>query len=178
MGQNFFDIRTLNCRSLTTSDLNLCRKKLKSFLQLNPSLCILVEVNQNFWGIKQLAKHFRYELRNYRIHLHENVIIQRRGIIILINKSCPLKLTHKEPVDVNCIKLSMKYEDKSFGLFCTYAPSNGLDTEFLLKVRRYQLNSTEDHKAIIGDLNCTLDRRMDKLGYARYHHWKCREIIH
>jgi hypothetical protein len=78
-------------------------------------------IKQLDWGIKQLAKHFRYELRNYRIHLHENVTIQRCGIIILTNKSCPLKLTHKEPVDVNCIKLPMKYKDKTLGLFCTYA---------------------------------------------------------
>ena len=58
----------------------------------------------------------------------------------------------------------MKYEDTTFGFFCTYAPSRGLDTEFLLNVRRNQLNSTEDHTAIIGDLNCTLDRVLDKVG--------------
>ena len=104
-----------------------------------------------------MAKQFRYELRNYKILLHENIIIQRRGIIVLINKTCPLKFIHEERVDVNCLKLSMKHEDKTFGIFCTYAPSKGLDTEFLLKVRRYQLNSTEDHTAIIGDLNCTVD---------------------
>ena len=70
----------------------------------------------------------------------------------------------------------MKYEDKTFGFFCTYAPSRGLDTDFLLKVRRNQLNSTEDHTAIIGDLNCTVDRVLDKVGYDGDHHWRCREI--
>ena len=73
--------------------------------------------------------------------------------MILLNKTCPLKLVYKEAIDLNCLKLSMKYEDTTFGLFCTYAPSHGLDTNFLLKVRRNQLNSTEDHTAIIGDLN-------------------------
>ena len=72
----------------------------------------------------------------YRIILHENVEIQRRGIIILLNKTCPLKLVYKEAIDLNCLKLSMKYDETTFGLFCTYAPSRGLDTDFLLKVRR------------------------------------------
>ena len=119
-----------------------------------------------FLGVSKLKHHCRYELLHYRIILHENVAIQRRGIIILINKTCPLKLIYKEAVDVNCIKLSMKYEDKTFGFFCTYAPSRGLDTDFLLKVRRNQLNSTEEHTAIIGDLNCTMDKMLDKVGYG------------
>jgi exonuclease III len=106
--------------------------------------------------------------------------IQRRGIIILINKTCPewtCLIIQKEPVDVDCLKLSMQYEGKTVGIFCTYAPTNGLETEFLLKIRRYQLNSNENHTAIIGDMNCTEDRRLDKLGYKRDQHWKCREII-
>ena len=86
-------------------------------------------------------------------------------------------MVYKEAIDLNCLKLSMKYEDTTFGLFCTYAPSHGLDTNFLLKVRRNQLNSTEDHTAIIGDLNCTMDKMLDKVGYDGDHHWKCREII-
>ena len=141
---SFFDIMTLNCHSITTSDLTLCRKKSKSFLELNPSLCVLVEVNQNNWGIKKLTHHFRYELRNYRIILHENVAIQRRGMMILLNKSFPLKLVFKEAIDLNCLKLSMKYEDTTFGFFSTYAPSRGLDTEFLLNVRRNHINSTKE----------------------------------
>ena len=71
----------------------------------------------------------------------------------------------------------MKYEDTTFGFFCTYALSRGLETEFLLNVRRNQLKSTEDHNAIIGDLKCTVDRVIDKVGYEGDHHWRCREII-
>ena len=97
--------------------------------------------------------------------------------MVLLNKSCPLKLVYKEAVDQNCLKLSMKYEVTIYGIFCTYAPCWGLDTDFLLNVRRNQLNSTEDHTAIIGDLNCTLDRVLDKYEYEADHHWRCREII-
>ena len=100
----------------------------------------------------------------------QNVAIQRRGLMVLLNKSCPLKLVYKEAVDQNCLKLSMKYEVTIYGIFCTYAPCWGLDTDFLLNVRRNQLNSTEDHTAIIGHLNCTLDRVLDK--YVIYHQSK------
>ena len=37
MGSNIFEIKTLNVRSLTTSDLKLCRKKLTTFLEDQPS---------------------------------------------------------------------------------------------------------------------------------------------
>ena len=94
-----------------------------------------------------------------------------------INKSCPSKLVYTEVVDQNCLKLSLKYEDTTYGIFCTYAPSLGQNTDFLLNIRRNQLNSTEDHTAIIGDLNCTLDQDLDKYGYTTDHHWGCREII-
>ena len=61
----------------------------------------------------------------------------------------------------------MAYKDTSFAIFCTYAPSDGKDTEFLHKIRRAQLDSEETHSAILGDLNCTIDADMDRVGYTR-----------
>ena len=71
----------------------------------------------------------------------------------------------------------MAYEDTSFAIFCTYAPSDGMDTEFLHKIRRAQLHSEETHSAILGDLNRTIDPDLDRIGYTRDHHWQCRAVL-
>ena len=84
---------------------------------------------------------------------------------------------YKEEIDPNCLKISLRYEDTTYGIFCTYAPSEGRDTDFLLNIRRNQLNSTEDHTTIIRDLNCTMDPGMDKVSYTADHHRRCREVI-
>ena len=92
-----------------------------------------------------MLKNFRFELGRYKVLLHHN----------------PEPGTEK--IDNNCIKLKMAYEDTSFAIFCTYAPSDGKDTEFLHKIRRAQLDSEETHSAILGDLNCTIDPDMDRV---------------
>ena len=75
----------------------------------------------------------------------------------MIHRSCPLTLTGTENIDNNCVKLKMIRNEMSFAFFCTYAPSEGKDTEFFHKIRRAQLDSEETHSAILGDLNCTID---------------------
>ena len=176
MGRNL-EIRSLNCRPLTTTDMPLCWGKNRSFLDQSPSICVFVEVNQNNLCLQSLNHYFRYKLRYYNLILHENKVTQQPGIIVLINKSCHLKLVYKEEIDPNCLNLSLRYEDTTYGIFCTYEPSKRRDTNFLYNLRRNQLNSTEDHTAIIGDLNCTVDPVMDKVGYTADHHWHCREVI-
>ena len=59
------DILSLNCRSLTSTNINAFREKLKFFLVHNPSICILCEVNQTTSGMALINHYFRYELRNY-----------------------------------------------------------------------------------------------------------------
>ena len=98
-------------------------------------------------------------------------------MIVLIHRTCPLALSSTEAIDNNCLKLSMAYENISFAIFCCYAPSNGRNTDFLHTVRKAQLSSAETHSAKIGDLNCTIDPRMDRTGYLHDHHWQCRAVI-
>ena len=98
-------------------------------------------------------------------------------MLIFIHRTCPLTLTGTEKIDNNCIKLKLTHEDTSFAIFCTYAPSDGKDTEFLHKIRRAQLDSEETHSAILGDLNCTIDPDLDRTGYTRDHHWQCRAVL-
>ena len=177
MGSNIFEIKTLNVRSLTTSDLKLCRKKLTTFLEEQPSIAIFQETNQNHSGLIQLQKQFRYELGGYQVLLHNHRLIQKRSMLILVHRTCPLALSSTEAIENDCIKLSMTYENTSFAIFCCYAPSDGRNTNFLHTVRRAQLDSTETHSAIVGDLNCTLDPMLDRQGYVQDHHWQCRAII-
>ena len=109
--------------------------------------------------------------------LHNHHLIQKRSMLILVHRTCPLALSNTEAIDNDCLKLSMTYENISFAIFCCYAPSDGKNTEFLHTVRRAQLNSTETHSAIIGDLNCTLEPNLDRTGYLQDHHWQCRAVI-
>ena len=118
-----------------------------------------------------MLKNFRSEIRGYSVLLHHNPINQQRSMLIFIHRSCPLTLTGPKKIDNDCLKLKLAYKDTSFAIFCTYAPSDGKDTEFLHKIRRAQLDSEETHSAILGDLNCTIDPDLDKVGYTMDHHW-------
>ena len=119
MGSNIFEIKSLNVRSLTTSDLKICRKKLTTFLEDQPSIAIFQETNQNNSGIIQLQKRFRYELGGYQVLLHNHHLNQQRSMIVLIHRICPLALSSTEAIDNNCLKLSMAYENISFAIFCS-----------------------------------------------------------
>ena len=173
----FFDIKFLNTRSLTTNYLKICRQKFKKIFEDQPKIAILSETNQCNSGVQTLLKVFRYELGAYKVLLQHNPLKQQRSMLIFIHRTCPLTLTGTERIDNNCIKLKMTRNEMSFAFFCTYAPSDGKDTEFLHQIRRAHLDSEETHSAILGDLNCTIDADMNRIGYTRDHHWQCRAII-
>ena len=107
MGTNFFDIKTLNTRSFTTSNTEICRKKIKNFLEDQPKIAIFLETNQSNSGVQILLKTFRFELGAYKVLLHQNPVNQQRSMLIMIHRSCPLTLTGTENIDNNCVKLKM-----------------------------------------------------------------------
>ena len=82
-----FEIKTLNVRSLTTSDLKLCRKKLTTFLEDQPSIAIFQETNQNHSGLIQLQRQFRYELGGYQVLLHHHRLIQQERKVRLTDQN-------------------------------------------------------------------------------------------
>ena len=148
-----------------------------TFLEEQPSIAIFQETNQNNSGLFQLQRSFRYELDGYQVLLHNHHLIQKRSMLVLIHRTCPLALSSTEAIDNDCFKLSTSHENISIAIFCCYAPSDGRNTDFLHTVRRAQLSSAETHSAIVGDLNCTIDSRMDRTGYLQDHHWQCRAVI-
>ena len=90
MGSNFFDIKFLNTKSLTPTNLKICQQKLKIFFEDQPKIAIFQETNQLNSGVQTLLKIFRFELGGYKVLLHHNPINQQRSMLIFIHRTCPL----------------------------------------------------------------------------------------
>ena len=59
-------------------------------------------------------------------------------------------------INGNILKLGVETNDIKIAVIAVYAPSQGQDVEFFLKVRSVQLNCEEPHQLICGDFNTTL----------------------
>jgi hypothetical protein len=99
------------------------------------------------------------------------------GILFLIKKNCPLEIEWTEEINENLLKVSLKEASCTVAIFCVYGPSDKDDHEFFLSLRRAQLAATEDHTAVIGDLNTTIDPVLDRHNYTSDSHWKSRAVI-
>ena len=164
-------LATANIRSLGRGIES--KKKLRLYLSNSPNVVIFTEtgVTDNNWV--EWWKCNRYELCNYGGVYLEN---GKRGIIVLCKK--PAKIENYETINRNILKVTVKLGDDNLAIFATYAPSKGNNNvHFFNDLRRSQLESTEKHQIIAGDLNTTLDPILDKEGYVKDDHWRSRELI-
>ena len=165
-------IETTNIRSLKINDTSECRKKLKLLLANQPDIAIVTECQITTPNYELLDRNFRYELASYVCVLNPN---GRRGILALIKKQ--ITILYSTIINGDMLKLGLEAGDTKFALFAVYAPSQGQDIEFFLRIRSLQLNCDEPHQIICGDFNTTLNTSLDKQGYITDGHWTTREVI-
>ena len=133
-------IETTNIRSLKINDTSECRKKLKLLLANQPDIAIVTECHITTPNYELLDRNFRYELASYVCVLNPN---GRRGILALIKKQ--ITILYSTIINGDMLKLGLETGDTKFALFAVYAPSQGQDIEFFLRIRSLQLNCDEPH---------------------------------
>ena len=165
-------IETTNIRSIKANNVSECRKKLKLLLTNKPDIAIITECHLTNKHVELMERNFRYELADYRCVVSPN---DRRGILALIKKS--ITLNYSSIINGNILKLGVETSDIKIAVIAVYAPSQGQDVDFFLKVRSVQLNCEEPHQLICGDFNTTPDKILDKSGYITDSHWITREVV-
>ena len=116
----------------------------------------------------------KYLLDSFLPVINEN---GRRGIIILISKSCQFKLTNSRNINENATIFEVDNGNDSIAIAALYGPSHRDDPDFFLNIKEEINNSTCKHSMIMGDFNTSADFDNDTHGYLSDNHWKTRTVL-
>ena len=150
-------------------------KKLGTLLDLNSDIIFLLDHHMDEQKKASLLKNNRKLLSQFTFHGTPSL---KRGILILAKKNCGCKITHiKNEWENDMALFEITLPDTTIvSTLIIYAPSK--DSPKFWEQAYEEINSTSnDLKLIIGDFNCTLDHKLDTLGYKTDPHPKSRTII-
>lgn len=168
-------IATINIRSLCCKNQLESARKIENICNLNSNIIVITEVNSSLSDWFRLASGpLKYLLDSFLPVINEN---GRRGIIILISKSCQFKLTNSRNINENATIFEVDNGTESISIAAVYGPSDKDDHEFFLNIKEEINNYPSKHSIIMGDFNSSADFDLDTIGYHTDPHWKTRAVM-
>ena len=150
--------------------------KLQTVMNTNSDVVILIDHHLDQQKLASLTKNNRQILSKFTIHGTPSL---KRGILVLVKKSCGCKITNVQSLWENDIlSFDILLPDMSvISTLAVYAPSHKDSPSFWELAYNEISKNNNDFRLILGDFNCTLDHNIDSFGYKTDPHTKSRAVL-
>ena len=134
--------------------------KLDTIINTNSDIIILIDHHLDTQKLASFTKNNRQILSKFTIHSTPSI---KRGILVLVKKSCGCKITNVQSFWENDImSFDILLPDLSvISTLAVYAPSHKDSPSFWELAYNEISKNNNDYRLILGDFNCTLDHNLD-----------------
>ena len=150
--------------------------KLGTIINTNSDIIILIDHHLDTQKLASLTKNNRQIFSKFTIHGTPSL---KRGILVLVKKSCGCKVTNiKNSWENDIMAFDIILPDMSvISTLAVYAPSHKDMPSFWDHVYDEISQNNNENRLILGDFNCTLDHKIDSSGYKTDPHTKSRAVL-
>ena len=134
--------------------------KLQTVINTNSDIIILIDHHLDQQKLASLVKKHQQLLSKFTIHGTPSL---KRGILVLVKKSCGCKITNVKSLWENDImSFDIVLPDMSvISALAVYAPSHKDTPSFWEFAYNEISKNNNDYRLILGDFNCTIDHKND-----------------
>ena len=144
--------------------------KLKSLIEMNSDILIIIDHHLDHQKLASFTKNNRQILSKYTLHGTPSL---KRGILVLVRKSCGCKITNiSNSWENDVMAFDIILPDMSvISTLAVYAPSHKDTPSYWEHIYNEVSKTNNEYKLILGDYNCTLDHTLDTHGYKTFYVW-------